>query len=135
MMTVRDGSVRMEERSLREADWNDPLDSRTVISTPSSSSSASSTSSPTPYSPSINPSAPPPLVSSSIGKAAVNREHHQGSPGKGRRSNVASGDSGEVAGFDRKKALNAPRRIKKVENSIEKLQAEMATVDEEMLQV
>lgn len=106
VITVRGGLVNMEERGLREGDWNDPLDSREDSSDkfakPSSSSSTNSAS------------------------------------GKNDKANPApvakSSTSSQPAPVDKKKAMNAQKTMKKLEASIEKLNSEIAVIDNEMMQ-
>lgn len=99
VLTVRGGRASLEERSLQEKDWDDPLDSRSDEMLLKDKFATNTITAP----------------AESVKKAETTS------------SKVV--DSPEL----RKKKLNAPKRIKKIENSLEKHQKEMAKIDEDML--
>jgi hypothetical protein len=96
----------MEERGLREDDWNDPLDSREESCADGNNQKF----------------APKSVIdkSKSVDKGSKKEEHNN--------SNVISDET-------RKKILNAPKRLKKIESLIEKHESDIKVIDEEMIQV
>lgn len=95
VVLVRGGTVRVEERGLRESDWEDTLDWRKACSS------------------SEDKYAPVSVTQTKFGSV----------------SSVPKILSDE----DRKKILNAPRRIVKIEASLEQLERTMGEIDEEMI--
>ena len=95
VLTVRGGKAVLEERGLKEADWQDDLNSRATeakfFSTPAAATTATTT---------------------------------------------ASAGSGKGGGDTdlKKKKFNAPKRLMKLEGSLEKLEALLVTLDSEMLE-
>jgi len=95
----------MEERGLKDSDWNDPLDSREGGGCSSSESEQKFATN---------------LSSTSTSKVSISNN-----------AQTAAIMDDEM----RKKILNAPKRIKKIENMLEKHENEMASIDAAMLQV
>eukprot|EP01041_Mallomonas_annulata_P002410 gene2410-4679_t len=120
VMSVRGGRVSMEARGLKEADWNDALDWRNDESCNNSK-----------YAPAVETVAATttPIVSTNTMKDAVTGEITSSSPIESIKS---TNDVSLLSDEDRKKKLNAPRRIPKIESSIEKFQKTIAEIDEEM---
>ena len=107
VISVRNGVVDLQERGLREDDWNDPIDSRDNEDCNQKFASTSSSSVPTGAKGATATSASASVVT----VAAV-------------------ADDPEL----KKKQLNAPRRITKIESSLAKHETEMAAIDDEMFQ-
>ena len=122
VLTVRGGRAVLEERGLRESDFDDPLDSRVepkfaqtptqaqaqaqaqaATKTGGKKSSAASASTSLPHSPAAT-------AATSTSQASV-----------------------PMSDEERKKRLNAPRRIKKIEQTLEKHDADTAAIDADMV--
>lgn len=114
----------MEERGLREGDWNDPLDSRESPETGNKKFESSGT----------------------VSKPSINTSHDKGDY----MILYLMVTSVVMSEEERKKILNAPKRIKKVYNKsmlsprilliqieslLEKLNSEMKIVDDQMILV
>lgn len=95
VLTVRDGKVRMEERGLKEEDWNDPLDYKQEAKF------------------------------TTVKSAAVVPESTEKSSG------ASKGKGDETVS---KKKSKASKKIPKIEASISAHEAELAKIDDEMLQ-
>lgn len=108
VLTVRGGRATLEERGLREADFNDPLDSRAEEKFEKA------------------PAALPTAQSMSIKNSINSNTKSGGAPAAARAAPVLSDE-------ERKKKLNAPRRIPKIENSIAKHNADIAKLDDDMM--
>ena len=106
VLTVRGGRATLEERGLREADFNDPLDSRAEEKFEKAA-----------------PADLPTAQSISI-KNSINSNTKHKAP-------VAAAPV--LSDEERKKRLNAPRRIPKIENSITKHNADISKIDEDMM--
>ena len=129
VVTVRGGRVEMQERGLCEDDWNDPIDSREdctqkyVTAAPSKSAPSAATS---PSSSSSTKNKKKGKDNTPTAKAAATTELPIGNV------NASSKLSDDEL---RKAKLNAPKRITKIENTLQKHNAEMAKIDDDMIKV
>jgi len=129
VVTVRDGRVDCQCRGLREDDWNDPIDSRSseekfaAVNTRAASLSTSFRGSGSSTS------------ASAIQKAVTDMTSNKSSV-KSRKiiEEVVVVETGKTDDELRKMALNAPKRIKKIENSLEKHESDMQVIDDSMIE-
>jgi ATPase subunit of ABC transporter with duplicated ATPase domains len=129
VITVRGGKVIMEERGLRDGDWNDPIDSQSEGESKfASKSDASTSTSSTTATASV--AAPVKNEPTKKGKAKKGGDRDRGKKGV----EVATGTASSVSNDDRKKKLNAPKRMIKIEETIAKHEVDMGEVDASLLE-
>lgn len=105
VLTVRNGRASLEERGLRESDFNDPLDSRVEAKF-------------------ATPEKVEPNTQSMTTKNILysNSKHAP-----------AAVTAVPLSDEERKKKLNAPRRIPKIENSLKKFEEDLKVLDSDMM--
>ena len=114
VLTVRGGKAVLEERGLRETDFHDPLDSRVEDKFETPAASAQS-----------------PAQAMSIKNSINSNTKH--ATAKSNAAPAVAVTAPVLTDEERKKKLNAPRRIPKIENSIATHQQSIAKIDDDMM--
>ena len=114
MLTVRGGKASLEERGLSESDFDDPLDSRCAepkfAAAPAAATAATN-------------------AKGSAAAAAAAAAVSKGEGGAAAPAAVMRPESDE----ERKKRVNAPRRVPKIESMLQKLEEDSAAIDAQMM--
>ena len=125
VLTVRGGRASLEERGLREEDFNDPLDSRVEpkFAVPQEAPSANTLS----------------MSSKNIINSNVNSKNKStakqasASSSSSASASTSAGTAAPLSDEERKKRLNAPKRITKIESQLATYDQDSAAIDADMI--